>query len=107
MKLSINQIYHLDCMEGLKQIEPESVDLLLTDPPFGIDFHLVGTQYNRKQKELGVIYTEISQEEYYEFTLDWLQKSWEVMKPTASGFIFSGWNRLGDILNALTEIGFR
>jgi site-specific DNA-methyltransferase (adenine-specific) len=29
------------------------------------------------------------------------------MKPTASGFIFSGWNNLGDILNALTEVGGR
>jgi len=107
MPLSINQIYHLDCIEGLKQIEPESVDLLLTDPPFGINFHLVGTQYNRKQKELGRIYSEVNVEDYFDFTLQWLTKVYNVMKPTASGFIFSGWNRLGDILNALEKNGFR
>jgi site-specific DNA-methyltransferase (adenine-specific) len=97
----------MDCLEGLAKIEKNSVDLLLTDPPFGIDFHKVGTQYNRMQKELGKMYHEVPADEYYEFTLNWLKKSWEVMKPTASGYIFSGWNRLGDILNALTEIGFR
>ena len=107
MSLQFNKIYNMDCLDGLSQIKKNSVDLLLTDPPFGIDFHRVGTQYNRKQKELGKMYHEIPADEYYEFTLNWLQKSWGVMKPTASGYIFSGWNRLGDILNALTEIGFR
>ena len=107
MFVQLNQIYNMDCLDGLDQIEKNSVDLLLTDPPFGIDFHKVGSQYNRKQKELGKMYHEVSADDYYEFTLNWIQKSWEVMKPTASGFIFSGWNRLGDILNALTEIGFR
>lgn len=103
----INQIYNMDCLEGLTQVEKNSIDLLLTDPPFGIDFHKVGGQYNRKQKELGKMYHEVPADEYYEFTLNWLKKSWDVMKPTASGFIFSGWNNLGDILNALSEIGFR
>lgn len=106
MTLSINKIYNKDCLEGLDQIEPESVDLLLTDPPFGIDFDKVGAQYNRKQKDLGEIYTEIK-EDYYDFTLQWLQATWLAMKPTASGFIFSGWNRLADILDALSTVGFR
>ncbi|MFX1282689.1 MAG: DNA-methyltransferase [Promethearchaeota archaeon] len=106
MNLSVNEIYNKNCLEGLDQIKPESVDLLLTDPPFGIDFDKVGSQYNRKQKELGRFYTEIHGD-YYDFTLQWLQAAWKAMKPTANGFIFSGWNRLGDILNALTEIGFR
>ena len=52
------------------------------------------------------IYTEIS-EDYYEFTMQWLKAAWRVMKPTASGFIFSGWNHLNDILNSLSKIGFR
>ncbi len=107
MFLKKNQIYNMNCLEGLDQIEEGSVDLLLTDPPFGIDFHKVGSQYNRKQKELGKLYHEIPIEEYYDFTLSWLKKCKTAMKPTASGFIFSGWNRLGDILNALSKLDFR
>ncbi len=97
----------MDCLEGLTQIESQSVDLLLTDPPFGINFHKVGTQYNRKQKNLGKIYHEISADDYPQFTLNWVSKCWDIMKPTGSGYIFSGWNNLGDILNALSEVGFR
>ncbi|MHA1993152.1 MAG: DNA-methyltransferase [Candidatus Hodarchaeales archaeon] len=107
MPLEINQIYNMDCIKGLAQLEKDSIDLLLTDPPFGIDFHKVGTQYNRKQKELGKMYHEVSADDYYDFTLKWLKGCRDVMKPSASGFIFSGWNHLGDILNALTELGFR
>ncbi|NHJ01043.1 MAG: site-specific DNA-methyltransferase [Candidatus Heimdallarchaeota archaeon] len=107
MTLAINSIYNIDCREGLKQIDKESVDLLLTDPPFGISFDRMGTQYNRKQKNLGDLYTEIPQEEYFIFTLSWLRGVWDVLKPTGSGFIFSGWNNLGDILNAISEVGFR
>ncbi len=107
MPLTINQIYNMDCIQGLDQVEKNSVDLLLTDPPFGINFHKVGTQYNRKQKELGLMYHEISTDDYYEFTLNWITKCHEAMKSDASGFIFSGWNHLGDILNALTELEFR
>ncbi|MFX0124288.1 MAG: DNA-methyltransferase [Candidatus Hodarchaeota archaeon] len=106
MAIPIDNIYNLDCIEGMEQLEPETVDLLLTDPPFGISFDKVGSQYNRKQKELGKLYTEVK-EDYSEFTMKWLQAAWRVMKPTASGFIFSGWNHLRDILNSLSKIGFR
>ena len=106
MGLDINEVYNMNCLEGMELIKPETIDLLLTDPPFGINFDKVGSQYNRKQKELGRIYTEIN-EDYYEFTLQWLQAAWRVMKPTASGFIFSGWNHLNEILNSLSKIGFR
>ena len=107
MPIAINNIYNMDCRIGLNQMEEESVDLLLTDPPFGISFDRMGTQYNRKQKNLGKLYTEVPQEEYYDFTLSWLRGVWRVLKPTGSGFIFSGWNNLGDILNALSDVGFR
>ncbi len=107
MILPINDVYNIDCLKGLEQVKPESVDLLLTDPPFGINFHKVGTQYNRSQKELGKMYSEVSEEDYYDFTLNWIKLAWKSMKPTANGFIFSGWNNLGDILNALTEVGGR
>ncbi|MHA1940199.1 MAG: DNA-methyltransferase [Candidatus Hodarchaeales archaeon] len=97
----------MDCLEGLDHIEKKSVDLLLTDPPFGINFHRVGSQYNRKQKELGKLYHEVPEAEYYDFTLAWLKKCKVAMKPTASGFIFSGWNRLGDILKVISKLNFR
>ena len=35
---SFNQILHSDCLEAMKSIESASIDLIVTDPPFGIGF---------------------------------------------------------------------
>jgi len=32
--LEVNKIYCMDCLEGLKQIEDNSIDLIVTDPPY-------------------------------------------------------------------------
>lgn len=34
--IELNKIYNMDCIEGLKSIEDEMIDLILTDPPWGI-----------------------------------------------------------------------
>jgi len=37
-KFSVNKIYNKDCIEGMKAIPDEKIDLVLTDPPFAINF---------------------------------------------------------------------
>lgn len=32
--LELNKIYNMDCLEGMKQIENESVNLIISDPPY-------------------------------------------------------------------------
>jgi len=32
--MELNKIYNLDCLEGLKQLEDNSIDLIVTDPPY-------------------------------------------------------------------------
>jgi len=33
-KLEINKIYNMDCLEGMKLIDDESIDMVLTSPPY-------------------------------------------------------------------------
>ena len=35
--LEINQIYNMDCLEGLKLLPNDSVDLIVTDPPYNLN----------------------------------------------------------------------
>jgi len=37
-EMLLNHVYNMDCVEGMKNISAQSVDLVITDPPFGIDF---------------------------------------------------------------------
>ena len=34
--LELNKIYCIDALEGLKQLEDNSIDLVVTDPPYNI-----------------------------------------------------------------------
>ncbi len=45
--LEVNKIYNEDCLEGLKNIDSNSIDLVVTDPPYLINYK---TNY-RKDKE--------------------------------------------------------
>lgn len=42
--LEINKIYNMDCIDGMKKIKSESIDLITTDPPY-----CIGTTSNGKQ----------------------------------------------------------
>ena len=32
--MTINKVYNIDCLAGLKKMKDESVDLIFTDPPY-------------------------------------------------------------------------
>ena len=32
--MEINKIYNMDCLEGLKQLDSNSVDFVITSPPY-------------------------------------------------------------------------
>lgn len=40
------QLFNMDCMEGLKNIPDKSIDLIITDPPYGMNF----VSNHRKEK---------------------------------------------------------
>ena len=36
--MKLNTIYNMDCLKGMKQLQPNSIDLIVTDPPYGLSF---------------------------------------------------------------------
>lgn len=39
MKIEPNNIYNIDCIEGMKLMEENSVDLILTSPPYNLNIN--------------------------------------------------------------------
>jgi len=102
----INQIYNEDCINGMENLPDNLVDLIITDPPFAIDFKAQRANYNRKSSRVLEGYKEISKEEYPDFTIKWMSQCYRILKDSGSMYVFSGWNNLRDILNAIEKIGF-
>lgn len=100
-----NKIQNVDCVLGMKTMADESVDLIVTDPPFAIDFKSHRANYNRTQSRVINGYNEINKSDYTQFTKSWIKEASRLLKITGSMFIFSGWNNLKDILIAADEVG--
>ncbi len=105
-KPEFNKIYHTDCVKGMRSIPANTIDLVITDPPFAIEFKARRGNYHRTQSRVLEGYNEIPKEKYYEFTVRWMQECFRLLKDSGSMYVFSGWNNLKDILNAIDDVGF-
>ncbi|MHA1143681.1 MAG: DNA-methyltransferase [Candidatus Helarchaeota archaeon] len=104
--LELDKIYYEDCIQGMaERIPDESIDLVIADPPFGINFDKMGSQYNRKASLVIPGYSEIKQD-YEEFSHGWIKEVYRVLKNTGSFYLISGWTKLREILNAIAKAGF-
>jgi len=87
------ELFNKDCLIGMNQIEDKSIDLILTDPPYGttplkwdvnLDFKRLWNHYNRIIKDNGAIlifgqepfssYVRLSNVENYKYDWYWIKE---------------------------------
>jgi len=76
-KMTEHKIICGDCIEELKKLETESVDLIVTDPPFNIG------------KDYGEYKDKKKKEEYIEWCKLWLQECIRVLKQGCALYLFN------------------
>jgi len=103
-KFELDTIRIEDCVTGMKELPDASVDLVIADPPFGIDFDGKSSVYNRDEGLVIEGYEERS-ESYHEFTTKWLAELPRIMKPESSAYVFSGWTNLDAVLQGARAAG--
>jgi DNA modification methylase len=79
-RLEFNNIYNMDCIDGMRLMSPESIDLIITDPPFAIEFKAKRTNYHRLQSRVLEGCIEIPKENYYDFTIRWMKEAYRLLK---------------------------
>ena len=104
--IELGRIYNMDCVKGMRRVPDATIDLVATDPPFAIKFKAKRANYHRTASRVLEGYNEVSGADYYGFTLAWMSEVFRVLKESGSMYVFSGWNNLKDILNALDVVGF-
>lgn len=103
-KFEQDGVHFTDCISGMKELPKSCIDLVIADPPFGIEFNGRSSVYNRDNSLVIPGYEEI-QGSYNEFTARWLAELPRIMKKEASAYIFSGWTNLEAILTAARNSG--
>jgi site-specific DNA-methyltransferase (adenine-specific) len=84
-----------DCVELMKPIESDSIDFMITDPPYGINY--VSNRCERG-KEHGNITNDNSVDSI--FNKKWLSQASRILKPTSAVMIFTRW----DVWNEWCEL---
>lgn len=100
-------IFNEDCVSGAKaHLADNSVDLIVTDPPYGIDGDTLDKHYNREEGNVIPGYVEVGEEDYPAFSHEWIAEAYRVLRPNGCMYIISGWTRLKDILIAIDNARF-
>ena len=100
--------YNCGCVEGAKlYLSDNSVDLIVTDPPFGIAGASLHKHYNRNESHVLPGYLDVEKRDYEAFSQAWIEQAERVLRPGGSMYIVSGYTNLGDILNALDKTKLR
>jgi hypothetical protein len=93
-KLPTNEILHADCIDAMRQMPSNSVDLILTDPPYLVNY---------RDRDGRTIQNDTN--------TDWLKptmrEAFRVLKQDRVAIMFYSWNRVDMFFSAWKDAGFK
>lgn len=95
-----------------KLIGTDKVSLILTDPPYGVGFveskqeFLNSIHKDNKQTEFSAIKGDGLEEDYYQFSKDWLEVVRPHLKDKNAFYIFNSDLKIRELLNALHDTSY-
>jgi site-specific DNA-methyltransferase (adenine-specific) len=95
-----------DCIAGARRFVADgTVDLIVTDPPYGIDGDRLDRHYNRDESHVVRGYVEVPADEYEAFTRAWVSEAARILRPGGALFVVSGYTHLYEVIGALRAAG--
>ncbi len=92
--MEINKVQLGDCIEIMREMPNNSVDLIFADPPFNIGLKYDNYNDNR------------SYEDYYYWSKEWISETYRILKNTGSIYIAIGDEFAAEINVILKKTGF-
>ena len=115
------KLYHGDCLDKLKELEDNSIDSIVTDPPYGLGF--MGKDWDTfdksqfgiqgeegendlKNKKNFKILPRYNNDGLYQFSKDWAIECYRVLKPGGHLLSFAGSRTYHKICMGIEDAGF-
>ena len=111
IKISFDYIANLDCIEGMKALPDNCVDLIIADPPYNlsksgdwkwdnsVSLAGMGGNWNITNEN----WDNMSLDDYLNFSIAWLSEAKRILKPTGSMWIFGTYHNIG-IINIVCQM---
>lgn len=93
----IDEIYNCDCIEGMRELPADSVDVIVTDPPYGMDYQ----SHRRKER-----YGRIKGDKNLDFLDDSFREMKRVLKDDSAIYVFASWHNI-DVFKEAFERYFK
>jgi modification methylase len=107
-ELPLNQILHGDCIEILKSLPENSVDLIFADPPYNLQ--LRNDLYRPNMTKVNAVNDGWDQFEsfadYDAFTREWLSASRRVLKETGTIWVIGTYHNIYRVGAIVQDLGF-
>ena len=87
--MELNKIYNEDCIKGMKNIENNSVDLIVTDPPY-----LVKYKTGRRKDKSHKFTKEILNDDNDQLLKDYIKECHRIMKDDTAMYMFCSSNKV-------------
>ncbi|HSB03484.1 MAG TPA: site-specific DNA-methyltransferase [Anaerolineales bacterium] len=107
-KLPLNQILHGDCIEILKSLPGNSVDLIFADPPYNLQ--LQNDLYRPNMTKVDAVNDGWDKfegfAEYDVFTREWLSAGCRVLKETGTIWVIGSYHNIYRVGAIMQDLGF-
>lgn len=107
MGVATKIVHHMDCMEFFSLLGSESVDHVITDPPYGIDMGMLAQAGGQGQKDVDRVAATHDVKDNMENFPKWLQGCYDILKPKGFCIWFcdqAQWQYLYDLA---VKVGFK
>jgi len=94
-----NRIYHCDALTLLRALPDESVDCVVTDPPYGIG-DVVSARRSPHER-----FSDVANND--RFFDAWLVDTYRVLKSDGAAYIFASWRNFGEWHSSIEAAGFK
>ena len=80
--MDLNKVYNMDCIEYMKTLPKECVDLIIADPPY---YKAINEKWDKQWK---------TEEEYLNWTQQWFNECVRILKPTGVFYCYGNFDIL-------------
>lgn len=86
--LELNRIYQMDCLEGMQLLPDDSIDLVVTDPPYLINYRSNRRVKNEKFKHI------TNDVDSHDLIKKYLAECYRILKNDTAIYVFCSWHNV-------------
>lgn len=99
--MDLDIIYNEDCIVGMQEMPDDSVDLIVTDPPY-----LMKYKTNRRKDKHHKFCSEIAGDDDQELINTYIKECYRIMKNDSACYMFCNSNKVDVFKRQLEKVGF-